>query len=147
MSQLKLFEALNNEFFNFPAISSYHPVFREKTDFFAKPSNMPSPDIVDYDNRVDLSIPLAGYKKEDVEVVVEEGNLVVNVNKRETYSDEKDKPNFFYKRGISLSGFNWKLKLNSTIDIDNMKAKLEDGMLYITLPKKEKVVKRLEISD
>lgn len=142
-----LISMLHDDFFNFPAISTMHPIFSQQSDLFVKPGGMPNPDIVEFKNRLDINIPLSGYKKEDVEVHVEDGTLVVDVKKRSLYEEEGDnKPTHFYKKGLSLSGFKWKLKLNSTIDVEKMLAKLEDGILNITLPKREKLVKKLTIT-
>ena len=136
---------LHDDFFNFPAISTMHPIFTQQSDLFVKPGGMPNPDIVEFKDKLDINIPLSGYKKDDVEVQVEDGTLVVDVKKRSLYEDD-DKPVHFYKKGLSLSGFKWKLKLNSIVDIEKMSAKLEDGILNISLPKREKLVKKLTVT-
>jgi HSP20 family protein len=140
----ELIKILHDDFFNFPAISSLHPVFAGNQDPFTKPSNMPNPDIVDFSDRVEINIPLAGYTKDKVTVTVEDGNLLVSADKSELYSQE-EKPNFFYKRSLSLGGFKWKLKLNSTVEVDEVSAEMRDGILFIKMPKRSKQVKVIEL--
>ena len=81
---------------------------------------------------VDAELP--GTKKEEISVSIDEGQLVIAVNREE--NTEKEEKNFVHKerryssmrRGMYLP----------EADGEGIRAKLEDGVLNISVPKKSK---------
>jgi HSP20 family protein len=122
-----------------------HPLFsEERSDLFTKPSGMPPPDILEAEDELRINIPVAGYTKDLIDVNVEDGTLIISAKRKILY--EKDEKITFIKRNISLGGFEWKLKLNSVVDTESITAELVDGILFVSLPKKQKEVKKIEVT-
>lgn len=90
-------------------------------DFLTKHTHTPSVDINYSDDNITLDMALAGTPKEDINVDVKGGYLNITVNKGEDNKIEKS------------------YKLPEDIDIENVSAKYENGMLNIVLPKSTKV--------
>ena len=90
-----------------------------------------------------LEIDLPGVKKEDIDISVNDGVLVVSGERK--LEKKEEKPN--YTRIESFFGrFERAFKLPTDADLDNIEAKYEDGVLKIFIPKKQKPAgKKIEI--
>jgi HSP20 family molecular chaperone IbpA len=110
--------------------------FRETT--------MPSVDIEDQGKDFRLTMDLPGFSKEDVELEVSEDSFTIQAKKRQD-KEEKDK-NYIRKERRSQN-FYRRVLLPEKVRSEDAKASLENGMLEITLPKKEpKDSKKLKIA-
>jgi HSP20 family protein len=86
----------------------------------------------DKDFKVELSAP--GFKKEDFKIDVDDSTLTVSSEKEEkTKEDEKN----FRRREFSYSSFSRSFQLPENIDENNISAKYDNGVLELTVPKKE----------
>jgi len=86
-----------------------------------------------------LEMALAGYKKEDIDVTVDDGVLTVKGKS----SEEKEK---FVHRGIARRAFMKQLQLSEYVECKG--AKFEDGMLKVDLeynPPEDKRAKLIEV--
>jgi len=82
-----------------------------------------------------LEIDLPGVKKEDVEISVNEGVLVVAGERKLQKKDENEK----YTRIESFFGrFERAFKLPADADTENIAAKFEEGVLKIFIPRRQK---------
>lgn len=82
---------------------------------------------------VELAAP--GLKKEDFMVNINaEGNLVVKMEQRDEKKDE-DRNSHYLRREFSFSKFEQTLILPDDVDKEGIKAKMEHGVLTVTLPK------------
>ena len=82
---------------------------------------------------VELAAP--GLKKEDFMVNINaEGNLVVKMEQHDEKKDE-DKNSHYLRREFSFSKFEQTLILPDDVDKEGIKAKMEHGVLTVTLPK------------
>ena len=97
---------------------------------------------------VELAAP--GLKKEEIAIEVED--LVLKVSADRTVSDEEstqDNGTKFTRKEFSYSNFTRSFNLPETVDVESIEAKYEEGVLRITLPKKEEakaLKKMVEIS-
>jgi HSP20 family protein len=82
--------------------------------------------------KVDISAP--GLKKEDFKVEVEDGALIVSSEKKE--EKEENKENYKHKE-FSYSSFSRAFELPENVVEDKINAKYDNGMLQISIPKKE----------
>ena len=80
--------------------------------------------ITDTDFRIELA--LAGYNREDLNVVVEDGVLVVSCDKSWAESDES-----YLHRGISAKKFTRKFPLNESVEVKG--STFVDGLLMVFL--------------
>jgi HSP20 family protein len=96
---------------------------------------------------VELAAP--GMKKEDFNVHInDEGNLIVKMEQKEEKKDE-DKNARYLRREFSYSKFEQTLILPDDVEKDQIKARVEHGVLTVELPKhaeeKVKVSRQIEI--
>lgn len=102
-------------------------------DFF-EGSQTPPANLSEKENEflVDLSAP--GLKRNDFKVSVENGYLTISCEKKEEFKDEKEN----YKRmEFSYNSFSRSFHLPDNVIEDKINAKYEDGILHISIPKKE----------
>lgn len=86
----------------------------------------------DKEGNLQLEIPLAGYKKEDIVLKVEDDNLVLSVKKQEKNKDAK-----YVQESIRKKELLRKWYINDTFEKDNISTRFVDGLLKITLPIKK----------
>lgn len=108
----RLFPSILDEFF--------------KEDFFTRPTNVftsPVTDIVSNDDEYIIEMEVAGFKKKDISINITDDILTV---KGETERKERKRS---FERSFTLDG--------SILNYDGIESTLKDGILTITLPKKE----------
>lgn len=94
-------------------------------------------DIQDNGNEYLVEAEIPGVKKENVNLSLEDGRLNISINKEET-KEEKDKNYIHRERKFSSMSRNIFLE---DAESEGIKAKLNDGVLTITVPKKPKQYK------
>lgn len=93
----------------------------------------PATNIFETENDFRLELQLPGFKKEDVQLNVHENILTVKVELPENNENELK----YERREFGVYSFERKFKVPKTVDADNINARFENGILELTLPKKE----------
>jgi HSP20 family protein len=108
-----------------------------------RPGVLPTTDLVETENQFEVTVDLPGLKPEEVDVELKNGELWIS-GKREEEKEEKGKT---YHRIERRHGeFCRVLSLPSTINVEKIDAKFENGVLKITVPKSEEVkTKHIEV--
>ena len=111
-------------------------------------STAPAVNVKESEKEYTMELAAPGIKKEYCRVGInEEGNLTVAIeNKCEHKQD--DKHHHYLRREFSYSNYEQNYALPDDVARDKISAKVEDGILTITMPKmepKEKVTKAIEI--
>lgn len=101
---------------------------------FAQAMGQPPVNVEEQDDRYELFVYAAGYKKEDFQIHLKDNNLIVEGKQQER--GEENRPNW-KRREFRPVGFERWFELNEKIDKDAIKAKYENGVLQVTLPKLE----------
>ncbi len=96
----------------------------------------PAVDISEDDNNFYLHVELPGLKKDDVKVRYEEGLLTITGEKK---AEREDKDLNYHRVERSYGKFERSFRLPSRIVNDQIKARFQDGVLEVTLPKAEEV--------
>jgi HSP20 family protein len=94
---------------------------------------MPSVDLEDKGKLFELTVDLPGFKKENVQIELTDDSVTVSA-KRSAREDEEGKN--FVRRERSSQMFYRKISLPEEIFSDEASAKLEDGVLEVSLPKR-----------
>lgn len=81
---------------------------------------------------IEMIVP--GFDKEDLEVQVQENHIVI---KGEYGIDETDIFTY-YKKDFEISSFERKFDIDKAYDLDNILVQLENSVLLISIPKKQK---------
>lgn len=143
-----------------PGVRWFHPLRemeREFERFFNRPMSLsprdwprwdewfnqselalPAMDVIDRDAEVVVRAQVPGLTAEDLEVTVSEQGLTLRGHKR-TESEETGE---FHHREISSQEFVRTVSLPAPVDMDKATASCKDGLLEITLPKREVVRKQ-----
>lgn len=101
-------------------------------------------DVSDTGEAYKLECELPGFKKEDIQINIENDCLTISA---ERHSDEEEKKTNFIKRERVYGSFTRSFDV-SGIDVDTIDASYNDGILTITLPKRAELLpvsRKLEI--
>jgi HSP20 family protein len=91
-------------------------------------------DIEETDSEYRIDAELPGVKKEELELGIDGDNLCISVNHSEEVN--KNEKNYIHRERRS-SSMSRSIRL-ANAKLDEAKAKLEDGVLTVTIPKDEK---------
>jgi len=97
----------------------------------------PMVDIYESDDKYVISAEFAGVDKNDVKINISENNLTLKGEKKET--EIKDKNSRYHRRERVYGNFQRTFSLPNQIDPNAVTADFKNGLLTITLPKKEEV--------
>jgi HSP20 family protein len=89
-----------------------------------------------------LEFNAAGRNKEDFKVEVDKGLLTISFEANETATKEEATKEEGYKtvrREFSVSSFKRSFNVDDKVNVDNIQAKYENGILKVFLPKKEEI--------
>ena len=101
-------------------------------------------DIHEDDNHLYVDAELPGFKKEDVDITLEDGVLSIAAE-REVKADDDEKTRHLSERRFTK--FSRRFTLPIAVDETNVSASLKDGVLHLTLPKREEVkARRIELA-
>ena len=98
----------------------------------------PSVNVKENENAYIVELAAPGVKKEYCRVNVDEdGNLCVAIENKFEHKEE-DKHSHYLRREFSYTNYEQKYTLPEDVDEEAINAKVEDGILSITLPKTKK---------
>ncbi len=93
-------------------------------------------DIKETDTDFELDIDLPGYRKEDVKAQLKDGYMTISAETRKD-NGEKDDNGKYIRRERYYGTCSRCFYVGDAITEEDIKAKFEDGILKITVPKKE----------
>jgi HSP20 family protein len=129
---------LLNEFFNtFQALDQEEP--KEVFDF------TPTVNTREDKDAYYIEVDLPGVKKEDVDISIDKNILTIK-GKREVREEVQEAD--YYRVESRYGTFSRSFTLPEKVDVDNVKAHTEDGVLEITIPKLtvlKETTKKIEI--
>jgi len=109
--------------------------------FFSQPAStqavwLPAVDVRETNDEIQVTVELPGLKPEDVTVTVENGVLSLSGEKKQELQEGKEEGNYYlYERRYGR--FERSFTLPRTVNADQIKARFEDGVLTVRLPKAE----------
>lgn len=98
--------------------------------------NFPAVNICETKDNYELEFNVPGRKKEDFKITVDKNILSVSFEKSQENKEENKQ---FIKREFSTQSFKRSFTLDEKINVEDIHAKYENGILYLTLPKKEEL--------
>ena len=120
----KVFDELMNKTF---------PTFKEETGVSFAQGAYPKVNIYEYDDKIGIVAEIPGLDKSNVSVEVEEDVLIISGDKHGFDSDGGK----CITRELKQSAFTRSFNLGEYLDGSKVSAKFKDGMLSISIPKKE----------
>ena len=95
-----------------------------------------STDVKESEDGYELHIELPGYKKEDVKAELRDGNLTISAVKN-TEKEQKDENGKYIHRERFYGNCSRSFYVGDAVKEEDIKAKFEDGILKVFVPKKE----------
>ncbi|MCW5962021.1 MAG: Hsp20/alpha crystallin family protein [Pyrinomonadaceae bacterium] len=104
----------------------------------------PSVDIYEGENQIVLEAELPGMKRDDFELSIE--NSVITL-KGERHFEKKDERDNYHRVERAYGSFTRSFNLPRTVSTEDIKAEFQNGVLTVTLPKREEAkARKIEIS-
>ncbi len=101
-------------------------------------------DVVENDDEFVVKADVAGIDPDDIEITFTDNNLSIKGEMSE--EREEDKEGRYHLRERRYGTFSRTISMPGTVDVNDIKAETENGVLKIHLPKKEEVKpRRIEI--
>jgi HSP20 family protein len=124
-----------NELFDFPRFPESQGLFDRRVS--------PVIDVVEHADRFTVECDLPGIDQKDIDISIASGVLTIRGEKKTEKKSEKTK---VYKKETWEGSFQRTVSLPSGVDGDKVEATFTDGVLKITLPKREEAkTKRIEL--
>ncbi len=109
----------------------------------------PAINVKENKDEYDIELAAPGTTKEDFNVNLDnDGNLVIKMEHKDNKKDENKKEHYL-RREFSYSNYEQALTLPEDVETGKIEAKVENGVLHVTLPrthKAEKETKRIEVA-
>ena len=94
-------------------------------------------DIRETDGSYELDVDLPGFKKDEIKASLENGYLTISAAKG-LDKDEKDKDGKYIRQERYAGAMSRSFYVGDEVTQEDIKAKYEDGILKLSIPKKEK---------
>ena len=123
-------------------------LFDDLFDGFARPARRPEhvvpartndlmkTDIKETETGFDLTIDLPGYGKDDVKAELKDGYLTITAT-RTSNKEENDEKSHYIRRERYYGSCSRSFYVGKQVTEEDIKAKFENGILIVTVPKKE----------
>jgi HSP20 family protein len=112
--------------------------FDNENNFWGRQARIPSVNITENKDEYNVSLAVPGMKKDDFKIDVEGNILTISCEKDET-KEEKEKR--YTRREYSYSSFSRSFTLPDEVNREKIDARYEDGLLKLSLPRKEEAKK------
>jgi len=101
--------------------------------------NTPAVNVSEDEKEYSIEVAAPGLSRKDFNLEIE--NDVLTISSEHKESKEENKTNFL-RREFNYQSFKRSFQLPDTIDQEQIRATHEDGILKLTLPKKEELVQK-----
>mgnify|MGYP003097194896 CR=1 FL=1 len=124
----------DNDWMDFPFESEF---FGKRNPLYGKNGkNMMKTDICEHDNTYEVDIDLPGFTKDEINASLDNGYLTISAAKS-IDKDEKDKEGKYIRQERYAGKMSRSFYVGTAITEEDIKAKYENGILKLTLPKKQ----------
>nr|WP_294860648.1 Hsp20/alpha crystallin family protein [uncultured Fluviicola sp.] len=103
-------------------------------------TTMPSVNIRETGDNYEVEVAAPGMDKKDFKITLDGNLLTISSFKQQSSEETKDR---YTRREFSYQSFQRSFELpKDVVDQDNINARYENGLLYLTIPKKEEAKKQ-----
>lgn len=100
---------------------------------YRRPKHNIPVNIIEHDDRIDVCVHALTYDPDNIDVTVTDGVLYISG----TREPEVDKPNFLVQE-YPIKSFERSFELGSHLNLDNIQARMKEGVLVVSIAKEEK---------
>ena len=124
----------------FPSVMEefFKPDFMGGVQGFSN-STVPAVNIKETETEFKIELASPGLKREDFKIEVDENVLSIS-SERKNESEETSDNGKYTRKEFSFSSFKRSFTLPETVNEDDISANYQDGVLHLTLPKKEEAL-------
>ena len=127
-------ENLLDDWMDFPRFADFNDV--DKKLYGRKAAHVMKTDIHEHDDGYELDIDLPGFKKDEIQLALENGYLTVSTTKGLEKNEENKKGKLIRQERYSGT-MTRSFYVGDAVTEEDIKAKFEDGVLKLSIPKKE----------
>ncbi len=98
--------------------------------------NIMKTDIREHDTGYELDVDLPGFKKDEINIELENGYLTISAAKG-LDKDEQDKKGKYIRKERYAGAMQRSFYVGDAVTEEDIKAKFEDGILKLSIPKKD----------
>ena len=117
----------------------FSPEFTSFWDDFPARFRVPATNIRETEDSFVIEVAAPGMEKSDFEVNVGDGVLTISYEREEQHEKEEKE---YTHREFGYSSFRRSFTLPDSVNGDKVDAKYKDGVLFLSLPKKEEAKKK-----
>lgn len=104
----------------------------------------PATNLMETADAYEVSLDLAGFERDDIEVTVDQGVLTITGERTEEHEGQE---RTYHMKERSIGRFSRSFSLPSSVDAENVAATYENGVLRVSLPKQEEArTRKIEVS-
>lgn len=127
-------EDLFDEMMDFPFEDDF---FGKRNPLYGKKAkNMMKTDVKEHENGYEVDIDLPGFKKDELNLDLTDGYLTISASKG-LDKDEEDKKGKYIRKERYAGSMSRSFYVGDGITEEDIKAKYENGILKLSIPKKE----------
>lgn len=135
---------MKNQLRKFDRSGSFFPTFFNhyfNDDLFNSffEGDLPATNVTETDSAFNIEVSIPGFRKEDIKIAIEKNILSISAL-TEIENQEKDENEKVLRREFKKSSFERRFTVPDNIDTENIEATQKDGVLSISLPKKDKAI-------
>ena len=120
--------------FDFPAFGEFGDV--DKKLYGKHAPHVMKTDVKEHDDKFEVAIDLPGFKKDEIQLELQNGYLSISASKG-VDKEEKDKKGKLIRQERYSGAMQRSFYVGKGITEEDIKAKFEDGVLKLDVPKKE----------
>jgi HSP20 family protein len=102
-------------------------------------ANIPAVNIKETDTNFGIELAAPGKTKEDFNIEIDHNVLTIS-SEEKTEKEEKNTEGKYTRREFSYSSFRRAFTLPESVNADSINATYENGVLHVTLPKREEAL-------
>lgn len=115
--------------------SVFNDSFRKNPLYGRREQNLMKTDVRETEKSYEVDVDLPGFKKEDISIQLQNGYLSISAGKQLS-KEEKDKKGTFIRQERYEGTCSRSFYVGDDVKKEDIAAKLEDGILRLTFPKK-----------
>ena len=132
-----LFDDFMNDFTDDFAVPAFADAGKELYGKHAK--NLMKTDVKDTENGYDVDIDLPGFKKDEIQMKLEDGMLTISAAKG-LDKDEKDKKGKYVRRERYAGSLSRSFYVGDNVTVEDIHPKYENGILSFNVPKEQEKI-------
>lgn len=105
-------------------------------------ASLPRVNVAEHEDEFIVEMAAPGMKREDFHVELDNDILVISSETSHNNEEKDEKNGSFTRREFSYGSFRRSFHIPNTVEVDKIKAKYQNGLLRLVIPKKEEAKRK-----